>query len=51
MTSLHGVTEIPGPRVLPFAGGLMDQPACVLDALKIMDAAAAAIPAGNGGEE
>jgi hypothetical protein len=37
--TLGDVIEIPGPRVLPFTGGLLDQPAWVLDAFAIMDEA------------
>lgn len=35
--------EIPGPRLLPFAGGLMDQPAILLDAFAVMDETAATL--------
>lgn len=33
--------RLPGP--LPFPGGWLDQPACVLEAFAIMDGAAAAL--------
>jgi hypothetical protein len=36
--------------VLPFSGGLAEQPACVLAAFRIMDAAAARLAAGFGDE-
>lgn len=50
MATLGGVMEIPGPRIMPFSGGLYDQAACIMDAFRIMDQAAAALPAGDGGE-
>lgn len=48
---MAGVLVMPGQRLLPFAGGVLDQPACVLDCLHVMDCQAAVIPSGDGGEE
>lgn len=38
-----GVIEIPGTPCLPYGGGLLDQPAALLDAFAVMDRAAACL--------
>lgn len=41
IAGLGVAAEIPGAPVLPFDGGLLDQPDCLLTAFEIMDEAAA----------
>lgn len=42
-----GIIELPGQPMLPYAGGLLEQPAALLDALAIMDRAAACLKRDN----
>ncbi|MBP2303327.1 hypothetical protein [Azospirillum picis] len=50
VAGMGSVADLPGHPTLPFAGGLYDQPAIVLAALDIMDAAERSIPSGDLGE-
>ena len=43
LTAWHAWRAGMGVGLLPFAGGVLDQPACVMASLAVMDAAAAAL--------
>lgn len=53
VTTPSGVVPVPAGRIqgpLPFAGGIMDQPCCVMRALHVMQAAERALNSGEAPE-